>query len=86
MSLLGTLTLSNPLTYFILFVIAMIVISVQVLSEANRVLKEEGVVVEKGALGASVSRMLKWSSAHETKVGIVIFLVLAAGVILAVNF
>ena len=80
------LSWNNPLAYFIVLLIAICVICAVSIIKINRIMTEQGIQFSYDIFGSNIRNILKWTSKHETKTGILMFIIIVLGVIAAVNF
>jgi len=86
LSLGEILTWNSPLTYFFLSVIVVAFLSVRAVFNVNQIMRENGIQLSYNFFGSYYNNWLKWTSTHETKTGILIFLLVLSAIILAIKF
>lgn len=80
------LTWSNPLTYFFIMVLFVMLRSVRIIINANRILKDGGVELSYNLFGNRFANMFRWTSVHQTKTGVIMILIVLLGIIAALRF
>ncbi len=75
----------NPITYLCLLVLFVVFLSVPVLLQAKSILKEEGIEIIQVIFNNSFGGIFKWSSTHQTRVAILLIVIVLLGIIWALT-
>lgn len=80
----ATLNWSNPLTYIFLAALIVVFAGIMVIVKTNQYMKEAGIT--SGTSFFDFDDILKWMSVNEKTTGVILFVIVLAGVILALTY